>query len=75
MNDRDSRRAVWRAAAALSSSGLQLVLFIWAGARAGQWLDLRFHTGQTYATVGVMTGLAMGVGGFVLLVWMAFREP
>lgn len=74
MKDRRIDASVLRAAAVLSSSGLQLALFIIAGVYAGKWMDAHFHTGSAFMIVGLLCGFALGLAGLTLLVWKFFID-
>jgi hypothetical protein len=65
---------ILRAAMVLSSSGLQLALFILAGVYAGKWLDAHFHTGNAYMIVGLICGFALGLTGLSLIIWKFFID-
>ena len=74
MKQGQSNTSLWRVAAVMSSSGLQLAVMILLGVYAGKWADTHFHTGSVFMIVGMLGGFALGLAGLALIVWKFFLE-
>jgi len=68
-SQKKSSASIWRMAAVLSSSGLQLAVFILLGVYAGRLGDAHFHSGQALMIVGLLAGFALGLVSLALIVW------
>lgn len=69
MKQGQSNISLWRMAAVLSSSGLQLAVMILLGVYAGKWADTHFHTGSVLMIAGMLGGFVLGLAGLALIVW------